>query len=459
MAPTITVEIDGNSAKLRQEMSKAGGSVMDFGRELKGIAGSLGIAFGVGAVVNFAKESLSAADAVVTYAKGIGETVKAVVALTKAATESGVPQEKMLNWLQRVVDAQETIARGGAGSPLAKSLESIGVNVEAFINLKPAEAFMALTKAAQDSGQGVSVLSDVLGKMSASDALDVKGIIDAAGGFDKYAASVDKATDATKRLADQQDRLDRFTANLKETVTRTMGFGLELAERFNKALGLKEGNLIGNALVASPLGLLGMLLPGSGGAGGAGSGAPGSPPRMLQPPAAGKPGKTEEDFREAAQARLAAYDLDQRFRAEMGGMSEQQMRDRIKMGRNYIANPRFGGEADTTVELRRIQALESELASREKERNDNREKWAADQRRLAAEAVEIGNRASKAAQGITVDVSAPNAIQRMGGMLGGRGGYEFSIAERQAKLAEIQAEYQKAIAENTKETNRKLAEG
>jgi hypothetical protein len=444
---TVRVDIEGNSSGLTKELKKADASVMDFGRGLSSIAGKLGIAFSVGAIVNFTRHTIAAADAVVTYAKGIGESVQATLALSKAGIESGVAQEKTLGWLQKIKDAQETIVKSGGKSPLAAQLESINISVAEFVNMSPTEAFNALTEAAIKTGKGVSVLTDILGKMSASDAMDMKSIIDAAGGWDVYKAGVERAAEATRKLADQQDRIDKLKASVSEAATTWLGDLISLAAKNNETMGLGENNAAGflpaffqnldpysRAYAQNGLGVNTPNLNGTAGAGtgATGSGAEESPAALMARIA------TEAD--EAARAKL--YDawknrntMDETIAGYGDVKTMKSMREGTRIGiegdRSWMSPQKLAEmiafEKALTAEIEKREKVESDIADKRQKMIDA----AAEQR----ETVRINT--NKAIEGITVGVPRLNDMESVGAIMGGTGRAADSMQQRLDKIADI----------------------
>lgn len=443
---TVRVDIEGNASGLQKELKKADSSVMDFGRGLSSIAGTLGVAFGVGAVVNFARSTMSAADAVVTYAKGIGESVQAVVALTKAGTQSGVENQKVLNWLQKIKDTQETIAQQGMGGALAKELESIGINVKKFIDLSPAEAFNMLTEAAIKSGNGVSALNTVLGKMAASDAIDVKSIIEAAGGWEKYASACYMAAEAQKRLADQQDRIDKGIATTKEIGSVALDWFF-------------RGHAAQFKMLDKVFGMSAAYKNISGMTGDIGTGPLESAPKA--------PGKTPSELM-AEYAQKAALDASQKvidkiyekqfddaYGNRLNGMNRAELESEGAKMDKYLAESIANKAVAGVIERvnKNVDMINKAIERSEKGRvdfiNESKayvEKEKAIDARAKEDRLSIQVAQTRAIEGISIGVPRLNGMESVGAIMGGTGGAAMGVAQRLDKLAEIFQDSKESLA-------------
>jgi hypothetical protein len=458
MASTIRVDIEGNSSGLRNELKKSESSVMDFGSSLRSMAGTLGIAFGVGAVLNFTKSTMSAADAVVDYAKGLGETVKNVVALTRAANETGAG-DKMLNWLQRVSAAQAGLAKSGGKGDLWEGLKRINIDPMKWMDKSPGAAFDELTAAAAKSGNAVGILNEVLGSSAAVVAMEVGGIIQAAGGLDKYAESADKATESTRKLADKWESLQKSGAWLKEKGGILLSAGIDT---ITGARAYQEATLAKEYYVDKR--------------GNEGEGFwayrnrrkqeinnPASPPPAMDPNSVTFAAQQAQAEAAKKKALLKGFENDKAMKAAAAGYES----DDVETLKTKQVALRYSIEKDagflTSENLAKQIALEKIITAEIEKRTKaeaTAEKRRADILASSAERrIDIASQRRKAMEGITVDVMTPNSLQRIGGFLGGRGGYEFSVAERQQKIMEVQTDYLKSIDNEARETKRLLAQG
>lgn len=440
--PTITVRIKGDQSQLNAELQKSQQGVMGFASGLKTLAASIGAAFSVRAIAGFASQIMREADAIVTYAEGIGESVRNVVALRKAAGEGGVQTEKMLNWLQRIVDAQDKIGRDGGMSSLAKSLEYAGINAEAFIKLAPADAFVAITKAARESGKGVAMLIEVLGRAAASDAMDVNKIIEAAGGWDKYAASMDRTAEATVRLADAQDRIDKFLQEKKDQAVQVLDVVIQGVQRAWARLTdpSKWFTNVNDELMA-------WLQNNT-----TGGGTPPNKPPLGQD----------------AQGRAAVEKMRDDFIAKQNADVNQAMLERQTTGflrqLKSSAQQSYSDMLNVSDKPEEVKRLKSWIESIDKaiDATEKRAKQESEWNRDAAERLgkmkkiyddeaekinQVYVRGMEQTQAIRVDMPRLSGIESLGAILGGTGGYANAMVQRQQKMIEIQQRLDASLAE------------
>ncbi len=445
--PTITVRIKGDQSQLNAELQKSQQGVMNFASGLKTLAATIGAAFSIRAVAGFAGQLMREADAIVTYAEGIGESVKNVVALRKAAGEGGVQTEKMLNWLQRIVDAQDKIGRDGGMSTLAKSLEYAGISAEKFISLAPAEAFNLITQAARESGKGVAVLNEVLGRAAASDAMDVNKIIEAAGGWDKYAASVSQAAAAIDRLAGSQDRVDAFFQGFKERAIIALDAAIQG--------GIKAWNTITSGRwVSSPASFEDIVTSLGGQAGdtmGRGAGGAQYPNAKLDAQGRAAVEKMRDDFiaktnADANQAMLERQTTG--FLRQLKSSAQQSYSDML----NVSDKPEEVKRLKSWIESidKAIDATEKRAKQESEWNRDAAERLGKMKKIYDDEAEKINQvyvRGMEQTQAIRVDMPRLSGIESLGAILGGTGGYANAMVQRQQKMIEIQQRLDASLAE------------
>jgi len=464
--PRITVEINGDSSGLHKELGNADRGVMGFASSLKSLAGTLGIAFGVQQVVSFAGGLMKAADAARDTANALGESMQNIVGLTRLGAQAGVEQDKVLNWLQRVKQAQEeVIATNGTGAT-SRLLSGLGVDLNAFANAGPAKGLEMIVRAAGDAGDGIRTLNTVLGRLSSVDVKDALGRL-ATEGIDKRGESAAKAAEATARLANAQDRLDKAKAGFQEKSTGALASFFERAETINKGIGLGEGNLAGLLLSFSGLG---SIAEGIGKMrGGAGkidvtSAAARSTVDItgISPDAKEAAAKQKEviDAQIDAAKSLKEYDWQNRFKSEMAGMTDDQLNAGIQAKRNFLnmENRMNFSKEDYNREFGWMQAMQAEVDRRATDRTE-KEKRRADIIARGAENIEqIQAGGRSAIDGITVPLPRLSGIESLGAVLGGTGGAARSAAERQIKVLEVTNDTLKKIQESTKETAEALKE-
>lgn len=434
--PIVNVRINGDATGLQRATDTGKNSVMSMASGLRNLAGAIGVAFSARAVIGWASDAMRAADATVTFAEGLGESVQNVTALTKAASESGVEHQRMLNWLQKIKDVQEQIARDGANTQLGKAIAALGVDLEKFINLSPAQAFMELTRAARDTGEGVNVLNLAFGRMAASDALDVAKIIQAAGGWDAYAESVKGVAASTERLAAAQDRIDKIKTRVKENWTDLVDsflvgarvlFSEDMAEEVKamqkEELERRQKNNPGASL---------------------------APPTSDGPDAKGRALVEKMASEQAIKDFLKSEE--NRFRSTDPKLLQNELKRAEDDYRKLLAtsdNPDFVKKFKAWME-QLAKVVEENQKDSEQDFKDRLKREADLAKQNADNAIKenaIQRKAWDALDAITVPLPRLSGYESVGAVLGGSGGYSSSIAERMARQIEIQAQMKLDLAE------------
>jgi len=340
--------------------------------------------------------------------------------------------------------AQEEVQSKGSDSAIGKSLMMGGIDLDASGSATATKGFQMLVNTVDK----VKVLNEVLGGHSASNALDVGSFIEGAEGFDKLSASV-------KNYAENVERVGSLHANLwtdiKRIYTNTLGGFLGFGENFLTTD--VEKNVRVQARAASE--------------------RIAEAKKAAQEEAAAQ-ARADEKTAEAAKKRDEAVKASNRALAPFLQKDwEKAVVDQIKtMTSGDIfsqskglyntltsasAASRFTPEQIGDMAFR-YQELQAETTRRAeaalKAEIDLRDKKAKRDEKIAmlqGRKTDVQIDKAIAIDRTTVDVMAPNSLQRIGGMLGGRGGYEFSVAERALKVAEVSAEYDRKIADLTQQ--------
>jgi hypothetical protein len=121
-----------------------------------GLAGALGIAFSIGAAVNFGREILADADALVKLHDKSNISVEGLQAMRIAGDDAGVSLEDMVasvNMLQKRL--------GGDNDSANKALLDLGINIEAFKQLDGAQQMILISDAVRGIEDPLRVANDL----------------------------------------------------------------------------------------------------------------------------------------------------------------------------------------------------------------------------------------------------------------------------------------------------------
>ncbi|WP_149983274.1 hypothetical protein [Pseudoalteromonas rhizosphaerae] len=153
---SLNIQISGNSASLRKELTKAGNSVKGFAKNARsnlnkyGKAAVVGGALVVGSMLAIYKQQAAVIDQTAKYADSIGIQTGALTELRHAAGLSGVATKELDKSLENMTRRSADAAFKGTG-PLKDTLDSLKISATEFNKLQPdqqlntvADALMAI---------------------------------------------------------------------------------------------------------------------------------------------------------------------------------------------------------------------------------------------------------------------------------------------------------------------------
>lgn len=141
---SLNIQIGGNSATLRKELTKAGKSVSNFAKNARSNmntyakAGLLAGGVVVGALLGIYKQQAAAIDQTAKFADNIGIQTSALTELRHAAALSGVANKDLDKSLENMTRRTADAAFKGTG-PLADTLKALQINAQDLNKLKPDE--------------------------------------------------------------------------------------------------------------------------------------------------------------------------------------------------------------------------------------------------------------------------------------------------------------------------------
>ena len=141
---SLNIQIGGNSATLRKELTKAGKSVSSFAKNARSNmntyakAGLLAGGVVVGALLGIYKQQAAAIDQTAKFSDSIGIQTSALTELRHAAALSGVANKDLDKSLENMTRRTADAAFKGTG-PLADTLKALQINAQDLNKLKPDE--------------------------------------------------------------------------------------------------------------------------------------------------------------------------------------------------------------------------------------------------------------------------------------------------------------------------------
>lgn len=154
MANILEYFVKGNTTGAAKSLDTLGSKFNSLGRSAAGLAGSLGLAFGLAGMVAATKRSLDLADQMEKLEKRTGITVEALSELKFAGEQSGIEFETLTKSMEKSSNA---ISEAASGTGEARtSLMELGLDAKKLAALKPEAQLEVLA----DAFTGVGESSD-----------------------------------------------------------------------------------------------------------------------------------------------------------------------------------------------------------------------------------------------------------------------------------------------------------
>ena len=228
----IGVEVPAEMQKLADETKGAATTTTNWVSSLQELAGAFGIAFSVGAVVNFGKELFADASALNTLSQQTRISIEDLQLLTAATAGFGVTGED----LARALFSLQTKIAGGdesivvAYAKMGLALDDVRGKDAKTLFIETERALGTLSGAAQDAAA-----QDLYGgKLGLS-------MVALSGGLDEALAKTKGLTLATaesvRAMADYSDAINRTTTSFKNWVTEGVGGAILGIETLNEKMG------------------------------------------------------------------------------------------------------------------------------------------------------------------------------------------------------------------------------
>lgn len=401
--------LDGK--QFQAEIAKIGNSTERTAQGMSRLGGMIAGAFSVGAIMAFGRRLLTMADDMQTAANTFGVSMQSMIGLGNAMAESGIKSESFLRILGKLQEAQSKVIAGD--TRMAAGLKILGISQEQFVSLGVDDLLARIAKAYADAGgsaEAFGAINDIFGERIGPQMIEVLQRINTEG-LDKFRQSAEGAAAGMSELARASDTFEKLGNDAMVWAAKTVGAMQEVAAK----AGQISSQGAGGGFVAGLKSYVRMLVDPIyaarriGGFLGAISGT------QLEDPQTGPGGITGTGGARAPSAGVAnAASL----RARIQQQEEEALRKRGDL-------------------------LEREAASRDK-LYEQQDALAADFARQRADIMD--------GKGIAApEFGAVDALQRIGGLVGGVAGGDQSV-----RIAERQARTQEAIRDLARGTNDRL---
>ncbi len=161
---TLKAKVDLDSSKFDAKLTKTKQKVDVFKRSLSGVAGSIGMAFGVGAIVSSTNKLIEFASEIQHTSDNLRVSTDVLQGLNSMALRYGLTVDMVGRSLTRVILAQ---AKADSDPLIAKSLKALNIEAKEFEKLDTGRAVEELGVAFNKLGrskEALTALTDILGK-------------------------------------------------------------------------------------------------------------------------------------------------------------------------------------------------------------------------------------------------------------------------------------------------------
>ena len=238
---SLNIQIGGNSATLRKELTKAGKNLSNFAKNARsnmnkyGKAGVLAGGLVVGALLGIYKQQAAVIDQTAKFADSIGIQTSALTELRHAAALSGVTNKELDKSLENMTRRTADAAFKGTG-PLADTLKALQINAQDLNKLKPDQQLGVMADALvgiESQSERTRIAYELFGKSG----IGMLKVLE--GGSAGLAAMQDEA----KALGISLDRID---ANKVEIANDSITRAESVFSSFSQNLATEAAPVIGS---------------------------------------------------------------------------------------------------------------------------------------------------------------------------------------------------------------------
>lgn len=162
----LKTKLTADTSQFDAGMIRARQSIVSFASgQVRQVAGMLGGAFAAGAIINFAKNTMAAADDLQDFAKALGVGVEELQALQLTAERAGIGADTLTAALRRIRKAQDDAIAGDGKTQ--KAFKDLGMSFKDIETMSPDRMFERIASSLNDnnatSSEGAAA-GDILGR-------------------------------------------------------------------------------------------------------------------------------------------------------------------------------------------------------------------------------------------------------------------------------------------------------
>jgi len=386
-------------------IQKAKTGSKSLGASFKDVAGALGVAFSVGAVVAWGKTVLQWAGKISDAASSVGVMTSEMLAMSMAFEKNGMSADELVRMMAKV--EADVFGAAMGTKKLDEIYTKLGFTTKSLAAMAPDERFRAVAKAAMESANATGALAEVFGAKLGPKAIEA--LQDIVSGFIKVDAALGVTLD---KMSAAEERMNLFFSETKKTGTQYFAWWIGQWQ-------------LANDVIASAMEFAGNMTVGGKG-----------PIAIFRELRAEREARERRPI-ERRRAQLAKQQQDlinaaeSTTGAEDEGTNKKAEGEALKFYHDHVARGRK--EHEERMRLRR--------AERDQRLKDA-EAVASLEKRLSERLISI----RESARGVGVQA---DAFARIGGFMGGE---RSGLAARDREIT-IQIESRRAVEENTRAVN------
>jgi len=193
----------------------------------KSMAGALGAALGVRAMLGAVRSAIDYGSALTDAAIGARVTVEAYQVLKYAAQEAGTGMDKVTMTLAKIQKATNDAINGL--TTYTRAFDALGINLKTFQKLSPDEQFVELGRAmvkSKDQAVAYASILDIIGSRNAPKLMEVLKRL---------------GTEGYKKVADEADKAGQV---MDDVDTQTLDAAADAIARLKTAMTIKTGEVV-----------------------------------------------------------------------------------------------------------------------------------------------------------------------------------------------------------------------
>lgn len=209
------------------------GQTDGFASQLAGLKGIIAGAFSVGAIMSFGRMMLKTGDDLQTAAQTVGITMEAMLGLQSAMAASGIQADTMLKIMGKLKSTQGEVVNGV--KTYTDAIADLNISQEEFVGLNVDQLLELLAKKYSEAGgsaQAFNAINKIFGERIGKDLIEVFGRLNK-DGLDAFTEKSKGAADGMRALANASDVFEKIWNGIKQGTAGS----ISLFQKLTKGIG------------------------------------------------------------------------------------------------------------------------------------------------------------------------------------------------------------------------------